>query len=79
MVQTIALPNGRYETILRDSDFEDLIARYMGDDAANFYRHQINACLAYIDELAAYPEKENFFFDIPQGTPKEFRHENGFE
>lgn len=79
MVCTIGLPNGRYETVLRSTDFEDLIAKYMGDDAANLYKKQIGVCLEYIDELATYPTKDNFFFDIPQGTPEEFKHENGFD
>ena len=79
MPRTLFLPNGRYAHILRDKDFEDLIAKYMGDDAADYYKQQIKACLDYIDELDKYSTLDGYYWDIPQGSPKEFRHEHGFE
>lgn len=47
----VILVNNNPETLFSIHDFEDLIDREMGHDAANFFYHQVEELLETIDQL----------------------------
>ena len=47
----IITKDGKREFIGRDLHFQDLLRRYIGDDAADFYRNRIEEMECIFDEL----------------------------
>lgn len=44
------LKDGKRKAVSRDRHFVDLLRKYMGDDAAEFYEDRINSILDLVDE-----------------------------
>lgn len=53
MSDTIITKDGKREFIGRDLHFQDLLRKYIGDDAADFYRNRIKDMKKLFDELKA--------------------------
>ena len=53
MGDTIITKDGKREFIGRDLHFQDLLRKYIGDDAADFYRNRIEDMEKLFDELKA--------------------------
>lgn len=51
MGEMIITKDGKREFIGRDLHFQDLLRRYIGDDAADFYRDRIEEMECIFDEL----------------------------
>lgn len=51
MVEMIITNDGKREFIGRDLHFQDLLRKYIGDDAADFYRDRIEDMECIFDEL----------------------------
>lgn len=51
MGEMIITKDGKREFIGRDLHFQDLLRRYIGDDAADFYRNRIEKMECIFDEL----------------------------
>ena len=51
MGEMIITKDGKREFIGRDLHFQDLLRRYIGDDAADFYRNRIEEMECIFDEL----------------------------
>ena len=53
MGDTIITKDGKREFIGRDLHFQDLLRKYIGDDASDFYRNRIEDMEKLFDELKA--------------------------
>lgn len=53
MGDTIITKDGKREFIGCDLHFQDLLRKYIGDDAADFYRNRIEDMAKLFDELKA--------------------------
>lgn len=51
MGDTIITKDGKREFIGRDLHFQDLLRKYIGDDAADYYRNRIEDMERLFDEL----------------------------
>ena len=51
MGETIITKDGKREFIGRDLHFQDLLRKYIGDDAADYYRDRIESMEAIFDQL----------------------------
>ena len=51
MGEMIITKDGKREFIGRDLHFQELLRRYIGDDAANYYRDRIEEMECIFDEL----------------------------
>ena len=54
MGQTLILKDGRRELVSRDRHFTDLLRKYMGDDAAQYYEDRVGDLLRTIDKAKSY-------------------------
>lgn len=50
MATMLRLKDGKREVVSRDRHFIDLLRKYMGDDAAEFYEDRIKSILDLVDE-----------------------------
>ena len=50
MTTMLRLKDGKRMAVSRDRHFVDLLRKYMGDDAAEFYEDRINSILDLVDE-----------------------------
>ena len=66
MPQMLTMSNGRPETILSPKDFEDLIAKHMGMDSANYYQNQIEQLSECIRELSGYIDDKYVSRDVEE-------------
>lgn len=58
MADVLYLKDGKTETIFTVRHFEELIEKYMGDDALRYFRELLDECEEEIEELKAeYEEK----------------------
>lgn len=56
--QTLKLSDGTSNIVKSSEDFEKLIEKYMGGEAADFYRDQLVNLTQFIDDTG-------FYIDIP--------------
>lgn len=57
MARTMALKDGKIEVILREQDFEELVERYMGREAAEYVREMQGEIDDLQDTVELYKEE----------------------
>lgn len=51
MRKILTLKNGETEVITKDRHFSDLLRKYIGSDAADYYENRIKSLLDEVDEM----------------------------